>query len=374
MSRKIVTSKYPFSNRQALTSSLAMSFLINAILFVCFFFLSIRINPKVEVEWFRMLLYSMYHFVCNMILLYLLYLFINRLIRNGKNKRKTTFRIIVGTILICCFLSPVLAQIQWWLINISTLETGFNLFLSFNLIKDVLLGVMVLFEIGIRHSTYQRQQTLIINQSLMKENIKTRYEALKNQLDPHFLFNSLNTLNGLIGMDDDKAHEYVDNLSSVFRYTLHSKGICILNEEIEFVNSYVNLLKIRYGENLVVRHNIEEKYRHYYIMPVSIQLLVENAIKHNIISNKKPLFILIETTNRNSIIVQNIINPKLNDTVEDSGVGLANLANRYSILFHKSIIITNKDGIFTVEVPLIDTIKQENINQINLSKNECCYY
>lgn len=298
-------------------------------------------------------------------LLYVLYRFSYWLISRNRHPRRTTLQLIVGTLLICGFMSPVLSQIQWSLYRTSiTHENSFNIFLAFNLVKDVALGVMTLLETGIRHSTYRRNQTLIINQNLMKENIKTRYQALKNQLDPHFLFNSLNTLNGLIGIDDEKAREYVDNLSSVFRYTLRSKTICTLNEEIEFVNSYVNLLKIRYGENLVVRYDIAEKYRNYYIIPVSLQLLVENAIKHNIISNKKPLFILIETTEDDTIIVQNLINPKLKES-DGSGVGLANITNRYSILFHKNINITNKDGVFTVEIPLINTIKEKEKHILN---------
>lgn len=340
------------------------------ILVVCFVFLSFRINPTIKIEWTRLILYFFYHFTCNMILLYTLYTFCNRVIRKNRQRRKSAIRLIVGTILICCFLSPILSQIQWLLINLTDKESGFNTFLSFNLIKDVILGVMMLFETGIRYSTYRRHQTMIANQELMKENIKTRYEALKNQLDPHFLFNSLNTLNGLIGMDDEKAHEYVDNLSSVFRYTLHSKSICTLDEEIEFVNAYIDLLKIRYGENLVIHYNIEEKYKHYYLMPVSIQLLVENVIKHNTISAKKPLFILIETTENDSIRVQNLVNPKLKDT-SDGGVGLANLAKRYSILFQKQIIITHKEGTFTVEIPLISQINEQSHESSNRRRRDC---
>ncbi|NDV56573.1 sensor histidine kinase [Bacteroides sp. 519] len=372
MGKKKHFAKAPFGQRQAIISSLSISFLINAILIACFIFLSFRLNPTIKIKTGELFVYFICHFACNFILLYILYTFSNRLIKTDKQKRKTATKMIVGTFLICGFLSPVFTQIQWWCIDMGTHSTGFNIFLSFNLIKDVILGVMMLFETGIRFSAYRTHQTLLVNQSLMRENIKTRYEALKNQLDPHFLFNSLNTLNGLIGIDDEKAHDYVDNLSSVFRYTLHSKTICKLSEEVEFVNAYVDLLKIRYGDNFVVHYNIEEKYKHYYLMPVSIQLLVENAIKHNIISNKKPLFILIETTDRNSVIVQNIINPKLNNT-GGGGVGLANLTNRYSILFHKSISITNKEGIFIVEIPLIEKVENMN-NSIDKSyKDEYCY-
>jgi len=241
---------------------------------------------------------------------------------------------------------------------------GFEEFVAYNLAKDILLGVMAVFEIGIRYSNYHRERTLILNQKLVEENMRTRYDALKNQLDPHFLFNSLNTLNGLIGIDDDKARDYVDNLSSIFRYTLHSKAICKLSEEIEFANSYISLLKIRYGENLIVRYDIEEKYRDWYLMPVSIQLLVENAIKHNIISNRKPLFILIQTTENESIIVENIINPRLEEGLS-GGVGLSNLADRYSILFHKSITITKNEGLFTVEIPLIKEMKTLEVQDKN---------
>lgn len=321
-------------------------------------------------QWLPVSAYFFYQFIANVVLLYVLYTFSNRVIRKNRHRRKSALRIIVGSMIICCLLSPVLSQLQWFLISLTDKETGFNFFLSFNFVKDVVLGVMMLFETGIRYSTFRRHQTMITNQELMKENIKTRYEALKNQLDPHFLFNSLNTLNGLIGMDDEKAHEYVENLSSVFRYTLHSKSICTLNEEIEFVNAYIDLLKIRYGENLVVHYNIEEKYKYYYLMPVSIQLLVENVIKHNTISAKKPLFILIETTENDSIKVENLVNPKLKDASE-GGVGLANLAKRYSILFQKQISITQKEGTFTVEIPLISQINEQADESSNRRRRDC---
>ena len=300
-------------------------------------------------------------FVSNIALLYLLYNINHRIIKKEKGKRKTLLLILLGTVLTCCFISPILSQLQWLIISNLSDDTRFESFVAFNLIKDVILGVLALFEIGIRYNNYCREQTLILNQKLIEENIRTRYEALKNQLDPHFLFNSLNTLNGLIGLDDEKAHDYVENLSSIFRYTLHSKTICKLSEEVEFANSYINLLKIRYGENLTVRYEIDEKYQNWYMIPVSIQLLVENVIKHNTISNKKPLLILIKTTEKDSIIVENIINLKLKDGLS-GGVGLSNLSDRYSILFEKSINITNNGSVFSVEIPLIREINKKYLS------------
>lgn len=357
MRQKSTCYQISFNKRQALLSSISLSLIINSVLVLCLIYMSFRITSRLDLKWMEVVRYFIMLFLSNVALTYLLYNIHYRIIRKGTKKVKSVFLIILATLLTCGMFSPVLSQIQWLVLNDLNIEPRFEVFVGFNLLKDIILGILVIFEIGIRHTNYRREQTLIANQKLIQENIRTRYEALKNQLDPHFLFNSLNTLNGLIGMDDEKAHDYVDNLSSIFRYTLHSKAICRLSEEIEFANSYITLHKIRYGDNLVVHYEVDEKYLDWYLMPVSIQLLVENAIKHNTISNKKPLFILIKTTGRDSIVVENMINPKLQGGLS-GGVGLSNLADRYSILYHKSITITNNEGVFAVEIPLINEINK----------------
>lgn len=355
MQREEISYKMIFNKKQVFLSSVGISLIINSVLILCLIFLSFRPNTSYEFSLGEAIRFFIILFISNVVLLYLLYNINYRIIKKEKGNKRTLLLMIVGSVLTCCLFSPVITQMQWFILTDLDHETKFELFVGFNLIKDVLLSVLALFEIGIRYTNYYREQTLIMNQKLVEENIRTRYEALKNQLDPHFLFNSLNTLNGLIGIDDDKAHDYVDNLSSIFRYTLHSKSICKLSEEIEFVDSYINLLKIRYGENLVVQYKIDEKYQNWYMMPVSIQLLVENAIKHNTISNKKALLILIQTTERDSVIVENVINPKIQDRLI-GGVGLLNLTDRYEILFKKSINITNNGSVFSVEIPLINKI------------------
>lgn len=351
MARKI-NYRLAFNRKQAWFSAMSLSLIINSVLILCFIYMSFRVSTSIPLRVDGAIKYFIILFLSNSILAYLLYVINYRIISNNRNKKKTICMIIAGTMLTCGMFSPVLSQIQWWMLDNIEVDNNLEGFIAFNLIKDCLLGVMVLFEIGIRYTNYHREQTIIQNQKLIEENIKARYEALKNQLDPHFLFNSLNTLNGLIGVNNDKAHDYVDNLSSIFRYTLHNKTICKLSEEIEFANSYIDLLKIRYGQNLVVRYDIEEKYLNWYLMPISIQLLIENAIKHNIISNKKPLFILIKTTENDTVVVENMVNPKLNEVISE-GVGLSNLSDRYSILYHKLISIKNEDGIFSVDIPLI---------------------
>jgi len=340
-----------FSNRHAFSASVSLSLLLNLVMILGIVYGQTRGAITREVEWMAYAKFFLWHFVCNLILYFLLFRFNFKMIRSRRKAEQLPWSATIGTLLICLLISPVLSQLQWWAIGG---EKGVvaDEFIFFNLVKDFTLGIIVILVTRNMYSNLKREQTIIQNQKLIEENIRTRFEALKNQLDPHFLFNSLNTLNGLIGLDNDKAHEYVDNLSSVFRYTLQNKNLLTLEEEITFVESYTELLRIRYSKNLHIRYQVEEKYRRYDILPVSLQLLVENAVKHNVISNKSPLEILIATTKQDSIVVSNRINPKL--TVSDgSGVGLANLAERYSILFKKPITITETEGIFSVEIPLV---------------------
>ena len=213
-------------------------------------------------------------------------------------------------------------------------------------------------------SFVRNQQVLVENQRLVAENIRNRHEALKNQLNPHFLFNSLNTLDGLIGYDDDKAHQYLLNLSSTFRYTIQNKEITTLLDELNFVESYVYLMKIRYGDNLKIQYAVDEKYNLYYIMPVSLQMLMENAIKHNVINDRFPLTIHIETTEQDTIRVSNAIQPKI-DAEAGEGIGLANLVERYHLLLNKEInplteVAITKTDIFAVEIPLIKEYASSN--------------
>ena len=349
----------PFSARQALQASILVSLILNLVLILGVFFGRSRdVMGELQLGWSSYLYYFLWHFGCNVLMFFLLFLLNFRVV---KMKRKRGGLVIVGgTLLICLVLSPVLSQLQWLALGGGDKsEICREAFIVINVIKDLIVGAAVVIITSYLSIYHKREQMMIANQKLQEENIRIKYEALKNQLDPHFLFNSLNTLNGLIGVDDDRAHEYVDNLSSVFRYTLHSKTIVKLEEEIEYVDAYVSMLKIRFGESLHVDYNLDNKYRAYYIMPASLQLLVENAVKHNVVSNKNPLIVRVESTQDDTIIVSNRINPKTEKSI--GGVGLANLTERYSILFGKSVGISDAEGVFRVEVPLINE-KDKKLN------------
>jgi LytS/YehU family sensor histidine kinase len=220
------------------------------------------------------------------------------------------------------------------------------------LFRDNFIAVVVILSSQLMYLSQKQQQTALENEKLQSEYMKTRFMALKNQVDPHFLFNSLNTLYSLIQTDAGKAQEYVQQLSYVFRYTLQNKEIITLEEELKFTLAYCRLMQIRYGDNLQFIRNVDEKYFSYNIVPLSLQILVENAIKHNVVSNRKPLCITFSTSERATIRISNPIQPK-KDAESGESIGLSNLSERYRLLWNKEILIRNAGGTFEVEIPLI---------------------
>ncbi|WP_075555928.1 sensor histidine kinase [Parabacteroides timonensis] len=347
-----ITKNSPFTKIQAFKAALWVSLTVNVILIMGMVYDdSIDLVSVLKEDGIGYMLFFLLQFACNLFLFFVLFLFCFLLTKKKPESKRTALKAILGTIVICLFLSPPLSQLQLYLFEGGD-DGSIAQFTLFSLVKDMIAGFVVILITETMQQSYKREQTNIANQQLISENIKVKYEALKNQLDPHFLFNSLNTLDGLIGLDEEKAHEYVDNLSSVFRYTLHSKNMVKLEDEIEFVNAYVSLLKIRFGKSMRVEYYIDNKFRSYAIMPISIQLLVENAVKHNIIHGKNPLVITIETDNDGYLIVSNVINLRPEKSI--GRVGLVNLSERYKLLFRKEIEIKNINGVFSVKIPLIN--------------------
>jgi len=335
----------PLNWKTALTFSLIIAFTINAL----FLFIGIEGAQVANFDVGNVLLKAVRRLISNTVMLFLLYMFTFKVIQIPTKSSTKTIITIVSVLL-----ATIILSVGFSLIIISIGQIEFNrLFVLFRMSGDIFVAIIVLLSTSQLYTKYLRQQTLIENERLIAENIRNRYEALKNQIDPHFLFNSLNTLNGLIGFDNNRAHKYVEKLSSVFRYTIQNKGVTTLQEELNFTNSYAYLMKIRYGENFEIEHNISEKYLSYYVMPISIQLLIENAVKHNVISNKYPLTIKIYTTEQDILVVENKIRPKAY-AVPSSKIGLANLCERYKLLFQKEVvIISSANEIFRVEIPLI---------------------
>jgi two-component system LytT family sensor kinase len=195
--------------------------------------------------------------------------------------------------------------------------------------------------------------SLTEKEELKRTSLSAEFEALKNQVSPHFLFNSLNTLSSLIDENPKQANEFVQKLASVYRYVLthRDKETVLLHEEIDFVKAYIFLNKIRFGINLNTSIDIDATCIGKNIPTLTIQMLIENAIKHNVISAQKPLYIAISCLN-DYLTVENNLQAKLT-TNESNGIGLSNIVERYNYLTDKKVLINKSETKFSVSVPLI---------------------
>jgi len=203
------------------------------------------------------------------------------------------------------------------------------------------------------------KKQVIETEKIKSEALTLQYQVLQNQVNPHFLFNSLNILGSLIDLDVAKAKVFTRELSLFYRDLLMFKDTDIipLQEEIDFVKRYIYLQQIRFGEALQVEILANEKVDGR-VIPLSLQALVENAIKHNEISKANPLKIVIAISDNYELLVENNLQAK-NNLEESSKTGLKNLAGRYEFLTGKKMIVTNNDKYFTVRLPLI-RLENEN--------------
>mgnify|MGYP004679687305 CR=1 FL=1 len=184
-----------------------------------------------------------------------------------------------------------------------------------------------------------------------KEKIRYQYEMLKAQINPHFLFNSLNVLSSLAYQDAEKTNLFVKKLSSVYRYLLltNERPTVTLREELSFLESYIFLEHIRFGDALSIEIGDAEKFLDKMVIPVSLQLLVENALKHNITTSQNPLAVRLEIDSCGITVTNSL---QLRNTVDKNGMGLDNLRKQYA-LHGKEIEISQSDTEFTVSVPFI---------------------
>ena len=220
-------------------------------------------------------------------------------------------------------------------------------------LRDGLISIIVTGSCYLMYLNRKSRRMLVENQMLRTANLVNQYESLKSQLNPHMLFNSLNTLNSLIRETPGKAQDYLQELSKVLRYSLQENDShrVTLEEEMNFVRSYMYLLQMRFEENLVFEVEVAPEALSKTLPPVSVQLLVENAVKHNEISNRHPLHIRIRT-DKDSLSVSNPIQPKLTAS-SGTHIGLSNLSKRYQLLFGREIEVKEEKNHFIVILPLI---------------------
>jgi len=222
------------------------------------------------------------------------------------------------------------------------------------------LVVMAIFEGWILF--VERAQAKQIADHLQTELSQIKFEVLKSQINPHFMFNSLNVLSGLINKDVKKAQQFIDEFSHIYRYVLETieQPVAAVSRELDFTRSYLFLQQIRYGKDLSYSINIPADYLDLLLPPLSLQVVLENATKHNIINEKKPL--RIEIFNEGLfLVVKNNIQPKVSKGIS-TGLGLKNLVKRYSLISDQEPVFLVETNHYVAKLPLINPEPDERTN------------
>lgn len=231
--------------------------------------------------------------------------------------------------------------IDWTVIKISTLIILVAVFFLVHVYETVFL-------------VKQTENDQLKKEQLERSRVEAELEALKNQIDPHFIFNSLNTLSHLIEDKPLRARQFNDNLADVYRYILQNKkrDLVLLNEELQFLDDYYSLLKIRFEEAVRLQLKVDDELKEQYLIPpISLQILMENAIKHNEFSDSIPLIVQLEFKN-DMLVFWNELHRKSTRRTS-SKIGLQNLDERYQLITRQSIRVEEDEQRFTVYLPLL---------------------
>lgn len=260
--------------------------------------------------------------------------------------------------------------------NVMVKGNSFILFLSKESIDDYLVAIIItLFVTLAIHAFYfykTIQENKVIEQKIIAGTASAQFESLKNQIDPHFLFNSLNVLSSLIEENPTNAQKFTTSLSKIYRYVLEQKDkeLVPIQEELDFAKTYVNLLKMRFENSITfeIPENLEQSAAK--VVPLSLQLLLENCIKHNVVSEQKPLHIKIYIADNYLVIENNLQKKEVLQT--RNGVGLQNIVNRYAILTDRNVLVDETAAHFKIRIPLLT--KQISFMETKITYNENMAY
>lgn len=211
----------------------------------------------------------------------------------------------------------------------------------------------------------------VVEQKLIAKSANAQFETLKNQLDPHFLFNSLNVLSALIDENPDQAQRFTSSMSKIYRYVLDQKDkeLVTVEEELDFAKTYCDLLKTRFEDSVNFEFQVDEKDKSGFVVPLSLQLLLENCIKHNYATSGKPLNIRIFSEIGFLAIENNLQQREV--TKEREGIGLSNIVQRYALITDRNVFIEKSDDNFKVKIPLLT--EKINIMTTNTSNEQMAY-
>lgn len=255
----------------------------------------------------------------------------------------------VGLVLVCNYVNFVFLQG----IDPSTFFSGEMAVSNWLIINITLLIAAILHAKGFMEAWKKASKQEVVEQKIIARSANAQFESLKNQLDPHFLFNSLNVLSSLIDENPEQAQRFTASMSKIYRYVLEQKDkeLVTVEEEIEFAKTYCNLLKTRFENSVEFEFDVPAEVKNHYVVPLSLQLLLENCIKHNYATSQNPLRIKIFCDDGFLQVENNL--QKREQVKESAGIGLANIVQRYSLLSTKQVRIDQSETFFRVKIPIL---------------------
>jgi len=265
-----------------------------------------------------------------------------------------TRRSIVGTISAVAYTLISVIGLMW------VFEKGFNVDFgrgyTYTIYGSVAITILISLFMHGRSFLSHWRAALVEKEMIQKESIVAKYESLKNQVNPHFLFNNLNALANIVYEDQEKAVKFIKQLADVYRYVLETRDqeVVPLKDELVFLRSYTNLQQIRFGDKLSIDISLPDQES--YVAPLALQMLIENAIKHNVISEEDPLSIKVYQED-GYIVVKNNLQRKTVMGEPSSGVGLENIARRYELLSDKKMTAREEPDTFVVKIPVLTNLR-----------------
>lgn len=310
---------------------------------------TIRFDLSLVISFGITLLYTVLLYMANMILF-------NFLDSYFEKDRFSLKRIIIGffgAFLVSLAVIFIMHIFEEVLVN----KKSFQDFLIDEKPSNYLFSIIITFFITLSLYTFYfyklYNENKVKEQKIIAGTASAKFESLKNQIDPHFLFNSLNVLSSLIEENPENAQRFTTSLSKIYRYVLEQKDkdLVSVEEELAFAKTYMNLLKMRFENSLFYELPTTKLDPEAKVVPLSLQLLLENTVKHNVVSEKRPLHIRIFIEN-GYLVVENDFQKK--EVLQDrKGVGLQNIINRYGIITDRKVLIGQNDKTFTVKIPIL---------------------
>ncbi|MDH7447091.1 2TM domain-containing protein [Aquimarina sp. 2201CG14-23] len=318
---------------------------------IVYYFKGIEINFDIELlhEYLENVVFSIIIYVANV------YLFLFR--RKKHQENLYTVKNLTVTIILATIVSVVAIFVARLFYNVFVYEKSLVQFLNnerpqYYLVSLSIATVLTFMFYGIFYWKH-RQESKVTEQKIIAGTASAKFAALKNQLDPHFLFNSLNVLTSLIDENPRMAQKFTTSLSKVYRYVLEQKDkeLITIDEELKFAKTYMTLLKLRFEDSIIFEMPDQASNPEAKVVPLSLQILLENTIKHNVVMPDRPLHIKIYE-NDGFLIVENNLQPK-EVIKQSSGVGLGNVKQRYGLLTKKEFSVFKTETAFIAKLPIL---------------------